>query len=282
MSLFAVIVIVVVVFMIANNSTQKSKQSTSNSSKSVNPSSARELEARRQAFAAERKEAAAKHRQDLDDQVTAAASANFDAVALARREKRLVVDANSAEKAMEIAMGRYLGIKDARCTAPGPDGGIDIQSGRALAQVKYFPSGAKVGRPDVQRLIGAAYQARRKNKSTLVLFFAFGTTPFSGVAIEEANNTNVALFSFNEAGEIFPANTHAVSLPLADSDAQARAHALWTAKENLNSAKPSSGRSGSRCKCGGNLVSRRRHSDGKRFLGCSEYPRCTETKAIGR
>ena len=48
---------------------------------------------------------------------------------------------------------RALGYRDATATRGGPDGGIDVWSSRALAQVKCRAE--KAGQPDLQRLYGA-------------------------------------------------------------------------------------------------------------------------------
>ncbi|MBI2170316.1 MAG: topoisomerase DNA-binding C4 zinc finger domain-containing protein [Actinobacteria bacterium] len=38
---------------------------------------------------------------------------------------------------------------------------------------------------------------------------------------------------------------------------------------------------GNRCRCGGRFVVRTRRADGKKFLGCSGFPRCRNTRDLG-
>jgi hypothetical protein len=282
MGILGIIIIVVVIVLIAEaQSDDKKRKSSSTMKSTARPLTQIEILERKRAQKEAQQEIRAKQREELKKKIQESATASVEATAAARAENRLVVDPDSAEKAMEIAMARYLGIKDARLTPVGPDGGIDIESKNALAQVKYFQLGAKVGRPDVQRLLGAVQQRGTASNELLVLFFAFGSSPFTAAAIEAADTTKVALFSFNNAGEIFPANKTASEIPLVDSAAQEKAHAVWKARQDFKSTntKP---RVGSKCICGGTLVVRQRRSDGKRFLGCSRYPKCGTTHAYSR
>ena len=61
---------------------------------------------------------------------------------------------------------RSWGYLDAESPSKGADGGIDVTSSRALAQVKWKASVA--GRPDLQRLYGA----RGADTSRALYFFA--------------------------------------------------------------------------------------------------------------
>lgn len=61
---------------------------------------------------------------------------------------------------------RELGFADAQVTVGGADGGIDIHSSAASAQVKW--RGGVVGRPEVQAL----FRARGSDFSKLLRFFA--------------------------------------------------------------------------------------------------------------
>lgn len=66
---------------------------------------------------------------------------------------------------------RKNGYPDARLTPPGADGGIDVASRKAVAQVKHHLK--PVGRPDVQRLYAVAQTSKRR-----ALFFSnAGYTP---------------------------------------------------------------------------------------------------------
>lgn len=80
---------------------------------------------------------------------------------------------------------RYLGYDDAAITGGAADGGLDVVATGAVAQVKW--QGAAVGRPAVQRLVGAAPVGTRA-----VLFFSW--SGYSKGAIEYANERDVALF----------------------------------------------------------------------------------------
>jgi len=93
---------------------------------------------------------------------------------------------------------RYLGYTDATAMPVGPDGGIDVFSKNALAQVKWKQSVAS--RPDMQRLYGA--RAAQMHKQ--LYFFAFAG--YSKHAIEYANTYNIYLFIYRPSGEIVPQN----------------------------------------------------------------------------
>jgi hypothetical protein len=94
------------------------------------------------------------------------------------------------ENAAEVM--RAFGYLDAKVTDTGPDGGLDIVSSSALAQVKW--KGAVAGRPDLQRLIGA--RGRQAGKS---LFF-FSASGYSQAAVDYANDLDIALFLYDPAG----------------------------------------------------------------------------------
>lgn len=106
---------------------------------------------------------------------------------------RYVADWKAAEELARDAM-KLLGF-DAYLTKSGSDNGIDVIAREAVAQVKDY--GNPVGRPDVQRLIGAA-EGRR------MLFFT--RTGFSPKAVDCAERNKVALFQYDRSGNILPAN----------------------------------------------------------------------------
>lgn len=56
------------------------------------------------------------------------------------------------EQMAAVAM-RGMGYPDARAAPVGPDGGVDVWSAKAVAQVKI--RGAQTGLSDLQRLVGA-------------------------------------------------------------------------------------------------------------------------------
>ncbi|MBF6359844.1 restriction endonuclease [Nocardia farcinica] len=82
-----------------------------------------------------------------------------------------------AEENAAVQM-RSLGFSDARVTASGADGGIDVRASGADAQVKW--RAGQVGRPELQRLFGA-----RGKRFELQLFF-FAASPYSTHAVSYA------------------------------------------------------------------------------------------------
>jgi hypothetical protein len=106
-------------------------------------------------------------------------------------EARLIRTPRDAELAAEAWM-RYLGFSDALITPVGADEGIDVNSTKAVAQVKAYM--VPVGRPDVQNLAGVAAAEKK-----IGVFFALsGYTP---QAIAWAGKADIALFSFDLQGE---------------------------------------------------------------------------------
>jgi hypothetical protein len=92
-----------------------------------------------------------------------------------------------------------------RLTGAGADGGIDVEAEGAVAQVKAWM--VPVGRPEIQRLRGAAYDGRTP------LFFSL--TAYTSAAVEFANSCGVALFRFSGySGEIEAVNDSARKLIL--------------------------------------------------------------------
>lgn len=92
------------------------------------------------------------------------------------------------------------GFGDAVATTGGADGGIDVRSKRALAQVKW--RGGLVGRPEVQQLYGA-----RGNGDELLFFFA--ASGYSEQAVKYADQVGVSLFTYDPIGLCAPANVTA-------------------------------------------------------------------------
>ncbi len=99
---------------------------------------------------------------------------------------------------------RKLGFTDARVTAGGADGGIDVRSSAALAQVKW--RGGMVGRPELQALFGA----RGSDFSKQLLFFA--ASGYSQHAVEYADHSQIALFVYEPTGTLVPKNQHATRI----------------------------------------------------------------------
>jgi hypothetical protein len=105
---------------------------------------------------------------------------------------------------------RHWGHSDAAVTVGGADGGVDVRSSRALAQVKYLA--AAVGRPDLQRLSGAGAGEPGKQ-----LFF-FSGSDYTATALEYADMTGMALFTYLLDGSMAPVNAvarHVMQVPAA-------------------------------------------------------------------
>lgn len=103
-----------------------------------------------------------------------------------------------AAEEVAAAWMRHWGYTDATLTGGSSDGGIDIRSACALAQVKF--KAAPTGRGDVQNLVGAA---GRISRTQLLFFSAAG---YSKQAREYADEQAVALFTLAPFGAIEPAN----------------------------------------------------------------------------
>ncbi|NKS29258.1 restriction endonuclease [Rhodococcus hoagii] len=99
---------------------------------------------------------------------------------------------------------RDLGFADARVTTGGSDGGIDVRSRDAIAQVKW--KGGVTGRPDLQNLYGA----RGRSHDLRMLFFA--ASGYSQHAIDYAEYTEICLFTYDPIGQLTPANSWASAL----------------------------------------------------------------------
>ena len=92
----------------------------------------------------------------------------------------------------------HLGIADASRTPTGPDGGVDVRSRTAIAQVKRVA--AQTGRPDIQRLVGA----KGRDASLRLLFYS--ASGYSETAKQYADEMQVALFVYSIAGAVKPLN----------------------------------------------------------------------------
>ena len=88
-----------------------------------------------------------------------------------------------------------LGFSGAAVTPGGADAGLDVVAQDAAAQVKYHEG--STGRPDIQRLIGAAHSFRNR------IFYA---SSYTTAAILEADRLGVALFQFTPEGLVVAIN----------------------------------------------------------------------------
>jgi tetratricopeptide (TPR) repeat protein len=92
---------------------------------------------------------------------------------------------------------RHLGFPDSRLTDSGADGGVDVRSSDAVAQVKKELS--PTGRPKLQELYGiATYEGRQ------ALFFTMAG--YTDQAVEWGTKAGMALFRFDYNGDIVPEN----------------------------------------------------------------------------
>lgn len=114
-------------------------------------------------------------------------------MSLPEQTATFLLDWQSAELAAVEHM-KSLGFIDAQKTQSGPDGGIDVESSEAAAQVKFYAS--PVGRPDVQRLRGAAHEYR------ISVFYSTGG--YTKEAVQYAEGAGVALFLMDPYGNVEP------------------------------------------------------------------------------
>lgn len=119
-----------------------------------------------------------------------------------RPEERLIRTARDAEL-VAVDWMRCLGFTDAVATPVGADAGVDVTSGRAVAQVKK--EGSPTNRPTVQQLHGVAAAQDRA-----ALFFSLaGYTP---PAVDWAGEHGIALFQYDLQGTPTPVNPPAQQL----------------------------------------------------------------------
>lgn len=140
-----------------------------------------------------RRERLMRSKSEADERVTAELrSQSSSTTGTGGRAHRIEVNEwEDAELLAEKHM-QYLGHTDARRTNAGADGGVDVESGSAVAQVK--DQGNPVGRDVIQRLYGVAHSKRKK-----AFFFA---RRYAFQAVEWARENNVKLYQFNRAGVV--------------------------------------------------------------------------------
>ncbi|MBO3742712.1 restriction endonuclease [Actinoplanes flavus] len=92
---------------------------------------------------------------------------------------------------------RDLGFHDARTTAGGADGGVDVVATGAVAQVKHWAK--PVGQPALRDLFGVA----QASAATAFFYSRSGYTP---AALEWANATGIALFTYTLDGQVQACN----------------------------------------------------------------------------
>ncbi|MFI1757086.1 restriction endonuclease [Streptomyces sp. NPDC020571] len=123
---------------------------------------------------------------------------------------------------------RHWGYGDATSRPGGPDSGIDVRATGALGQVKY--QAAQVGRPELQRFVGA-----RPYGSDAQLIFFTGSD-YTSTAAAYAQEWNIALFRYHLDGAMTPVNDaarriHRLSVPRVPTPARdpepAGAQTFW-------------------------------------------------------
>jgi len=121
-----------------------------------------------------------------------------------RPEPRLLRSAFDAEAAACEWM-RAFGFSDAVVTASGPDGGIDVQSSEAVAQVKM--EAVKTSRPALQNLFGVAAADSKR-----AVFFSLAGYTREALSWASRESVQMALFQFNFQGEAEPVSEAALAL----------------------------------------------------------------------
>lgn len=104
----------------------------------------------------------------------------------------------TAEEAAAQFMRKSLGFSDATLTQDGADGGVDIISSRAVAQVKYRAQ--PTSRPEVQQLNGVARSAEHDGKKALF----FSKNGFTAGAEKFARDNLIALFELSLESGVRP------------------------------------------------------------------------------
>lgn len=119
-------------------------------------------------------------------------------------EPRQMISWQAAEENAAAWM-RSMGFADARVTDGGADGGIDVISSQAVAQVKR--ESVAVGSPTIQRFHGAA--AMNTDTDHKMFFSGAG---YSKSAEAAADKLGIALFIYMLDGEVKPVNALASAL----------------------------------------------------------------------
>lgn len=117
----------------------------------------------------------------------------------------IITDDASAERSACAHM-RWLGFDDARVLPKGADGGIDVDSRLAIAQVKNKGSSSSVGQGDIRDLVGTCAM----NGGKLSVFYS--RSGYAKGTIEVATDALVALFEYAEDGCWVPVNAAASNL----------------------------------------------------------------------
>lgn len=113
---------------------------------------------------------------------------------------------------LTLAYLKHLGFVDAKATKKHSctrDGGVDIAGSGIAVQVKVnLSSKTSTGRPEISQLVGDTTDDT-VYRGCARLFFS---GHYSAEAVEKANNTNVALFLYNNQGQVSTGNVLAQEL----------------------------------------------------------------------
>ena len=114
----------------------------------------------------------------------------------------MVTNWSDAERTAAAWMHAW-GYEDARTGRGGADGGVDVTSRSALAQVKH--TSAPTGRPALQRFVGA-----RAHRTVQLLFFS--SAGYSRPALAYAQRMDIALFQLSGTRQVHPVNEQAAGV----------------------------------------------------------------------
>lgn len=107
---------------------------------------------------------------------------------------------------------RYLGFADAVHTDAGADSGVDVESIRAVAQVKFHAK--PIGSPGLQNLRGVAWQKE------FALFYSL--SGYTQRALDWAETNGITLFTYTRQGTVRASNAAARALEQEARDVLAR------------------------------------------------------------
>lgn len=108
----------------------------------------------------------------------------------ARFEPANVLSWQDAERSARDFL-RHQGFTDAQLTPPGADGGVDVVSSVAIAQVKY--QSRPVGAPAIVQLLGTTH--RKQYQGRLPMFFS--SSGYTPKAITAARELGVTLYQLH-------------------------------------------------------------------------------------
>lgn len=132
-------------------------------------------------------------------------SFGFDPRGTRRRPSSRVIASWEQAEGCALEWMQYLGFDDAQLTGPGADGGIDIRSRRAVAQVKA--EGRATGNQVVLQIRGSSYTVASGKRAREAIVFSLAG--FTRAARKAADDCDVALFQMDPFGRVNPENDSA-------------------------------------------------------------------------